>query len=37
LREDWIATHTTTDADDALPGTEDVVEYNAETFKGESV
>jgi hypothetical protein len=39
LREDWIADHTAAGAEEAekLPGVADVVEFNAETFKGESV
>jgi len=39
LREDWIASHTVADAANAdrLPSADEVIEYNAETFKGESV
>jgi hypothetical protein len=37
LREDWINVNTVAAEGDRLASVEDVVEYNAETFKGESV
>jgi hypothetical protein len=39
LREDWVNTHVraTPSESDGLATSEDVVEFNAETFKGESV
>jgi len=38
LREDWVKAHVQGTPDEGVGATpEDVVEFNAETFKGESV
>jgi hypothetical protein len=37
LREDWIASNTVAAEGDKLASVEDVVEFNAEAFTGESV
>ena len=37
LREDWIGRNTTAATGDKLPSVDDVVEFNAETLRGESV
>jgi hypothetical protein len=37
LREDWIKSNTAAAEGDKLASVDDVIEFNAETFKGESV
>jgi len=37
LREDWIKSNTIAAEGDKLASVDDVIEFNAETFKGESV
>jgi hypothetical protein len=37
LREDWIKSNTVAAEGDKLASADDVIEFNAETFKGESV
>jgi hypothetical protein len=37
LREDWIKSNTVAAEGDKLASVDDVIEFNAETFKGESV
>jgi hypothetical protein len=37
LREDWIKDNTSADEADRLASVEEVVEFNAQTFAGESV
>jgi hypothetical protein len=37
LREDWVTQNTVAAEGEKLPSVDDVIEYNAETFKGESV
>jgi hypothetical protein len=37
MREDWIKSNTVAAEGDKLASVEDVVEFNAETFQGESV
>jgi hypothetical protein len=37
LREDWVKGNTIVTAGERLPTADDVIDFNAETLKGESV
>jgi hypothetical protein len=37
LREDWITDNTVDEERDHLPSVDDVIDYNAESLKGEAV
>ena len=37
MREDWISSNTVAAEGDKLASVDEVIEFNAETFKGESV